>query len=178
MIFTVDIVLSSQDYDYFYDYADFTSKPGNRPTTSPAPGTTEKNDITQVSVPLSSQNLTISTSDDNTSPSTNDTTPSKDKGVPSADPPNGTASNTTLSKDEGVLNADPPNGTASSTPSAENEKNQPSEEEDGAGAAVVVPSITKPVRDLRQKRCRSGYVPNGDGRCRRASRPWLARLLP
>lgn len=171
-------MLSSQDYDYFYDYADFTSKPGNRPTTSPTTGTTEKNDIAQTSEPLS-QNSTISTSNDNTSPSTNDTTPFKDEGVPDADLSNGTASDTTLSKDKGVPGADPSNGTASSTPSAdnENEKSQPGEE-DGAGTTVIVPSITKPLRDLRQKRCRSGYVPNGNGRCRRASRPWLARLLP
>lgn len=152
MIFTVNFVLlPSQDYDYFYDYADFTIKPINRPITS---STTAKSNITQVSEP---QNPTVSTSVDNTSPSS--------------------PSDTTLSKDERIPNADPSNGTVSSTPNADNDKDQPSEEEDGAG--TISPTTVKPVHALRsQKRCKSGYVPNGDGRCRRASRPWLTRLLP
>ncbi|XP_024880592.1 uncharacterized protein LOC112460218 [Temnothorax curvispinosus] len=168
------------DYDYFYDYADFTLKPGNRPTTtSPATSTTEKNDIMQVSEPIPSQNSTVSASAGDTSPSASDATPSKDEEAPppDADPSNGTASDTTPSKDEGIPNADRSNGTASSTPNADNDKGQPSEEEDGVGTA---PSTTvKAVHALRsQKRCKSGYVPNGNGRCRRASRPWLTRLLP
>jgi len=175
MIFTV---LPSQDYDYFYDYADFTVKPGNRPTTSSATGTTEKNDITQVTEPLSSQNSTVSASIDNTSSVTIDTTLSKDEGVSNADPSNGTASNTTLSKDEGIPNVDPSNGIASSTPNADNDdKSQSSEEETGTGTASS--TAVKSVHALRsQKRCRSGYVAHSDGRCRRVSRPWLTRLLP
>ncbi|XP_071568137.1 uncharacterized protein [Temnothorax nylanderi] len=170
------------DYDYFYDYADFTLKPGNGSTTSPATSTTEKNDIMQVSEPIPSQNSTVSASAGDTSPSASDATPSKDEEAPpDADPSNGTASDTTPSKDEGIPNADRSNGTASPTPNADNDndKGQPSEEEeeDGVGTA---PSITvKAVHALRsQKRCKSGYVPNGNGRCRRASRPWLTRLLP
>ncbi|XP_077281533.1 uncharacterized protein LOC143908097 [Temnothorax americanus] len=150
------------DYDYFYDYADFTLKPGNRPTTtSPATSTTEKNDIMQVSEPIPSRNSTVSASAGDPSPTASNATPSKDEEAPP--------------------DADRSNGTASSTPNADNDNNdkgQPSEEEeDGVGTA---PSTTvKAVHALRsQKRCKSGYVPNGNGRCRRASRPWLTRLLP
>ncbi|XP_011707133.1 PREDICTED: uncharacterized protein LOC105462308, partial [Wasmannia auropunctata] len=175
----------SQDYDYFYDYADFTVKPGNKPTTtSPATTSTEKNDITQVPEQLPSQNSSVPASVANTSPAaaTGDTTLSQGEGIPSADPSNGTASDTTLSQGEGIPSADPSNGTASdTTPNADNDdddKSQPGEEEDGAGSASS--TTVKPVHALRsQKRCRSGYVPTGDGRCRRASRPWLlSRLLP
>ncbi|XP_011689964.1 PREDICTED: uncharacterized protein LOC105451291 [Wasmannia auropunctata] len=152
------------DYDYFYDYADFTVKPGNKPTTtSPATTSTEKNDITQVPEQLPSQNSSVPASVANTSPAaaTGDTTLSQGEGIPSADPSNGTASDTTPNADND-----------------DDDKSQPGEEEDGAGSASS--TTVKPVHALRsQKRCRSGYVPTGDGRCRRASRPWLlSRLLP
>lgn len=138
--------------------------------TSSMTGTTEKNNVMQVSEPLLSQNSTVSAS--NTNSSTSDTTLFKDEGVPNADA-NGTASDTMLSKDEGILNVDSSIGTV--TPNAD--KDQPNEGEDGAGVASSI--TTKPVYAPRsQKRCKSGYVPNGNGRCRRASRPWLTRLLP
>ncbi|XP_011878269.1 PREDICTED: uncharacterized protein LOC105567765 [Vollenhovia emeryi] len=161
------------DYDYFYDYADFTVKPGNRPTTGPTTaGTTERNDITQAAEPVPPLNSI-------TAASVGDA-----NGVASAAPSNGTASDATpLSQGAGIPDAaDSSNGTAGSAPNADknDDKSQPSEqeqEEDGAGTA---PSATaRPAHGPRsQKRCKSGYVPNGDGRCRRASRPWLTRLLP
>lgn len=140
------------DYDYFYDYADFTIKPGgNRPTTS---STTMKNDITEISEPLLSSNSTIATSLDNI---------------------NSTERNTTLSNDEEIPNADPSNGIANSTSNTDNDKSQSSEENEEFEATVASSSIKPGLRS--QKRCKSGYVPNGNGRCRRASRPWLS-LLP
>ncbi|XP_018398594.1 PREDICTED: uncharacterized protein LOC108776474 [Cyphomyrmex costatus] len=168
------------DYDYMYDYADFTIKPSNKPTTSSTTGTTEKNDITQVSEPLLPQNSTDLASANNTSAIASNTTLSNGEGVPNVTLSNGIESNNkTLSKDEEIPNTDPSIGTASSTPNTDNDddKSQPGEEEDGVG---ITPSTTvKPAHAVRsQKRCKSGYVPNGDGRCRRASRPWLSRLLP
>ncbi|KAL0128669.1 hypothetical protein PUN28_003800 [Cardiocondyla obscurior] len=161
------------DYDYFYDYADFTVKPGVRPTTSSTTGiTTEKNDILQEPLELQTSTSVV----DVTSPHPSATTISKDEGI-HADLSNSTASDTSL-KDQETSNADPSNSVVSSTPNVvDNDKSsQPGVEEDGAATA---PSTVKSVPFLRsQKRCRSGYVPNGDGRCRRASRPWLTRLLP
>lgn len=144
--------LSSQDYDYFYDYADFTIKPGgNRPTTNP---TTEKSNITGISEPLSPLNSTISTTFGNLN-STEDTT---------------------LSNDEEIPNANPSNGIANLTSNMDNDKSQSSEENGGPEAAIASSAMMKSA--LRsQKRCKSGYIPNGTGRCRRVSRPWLS-LLP
>lgn len=140
------------DYDYFYDYADFTIKPGgNRPTTS---STTKKNDITEISEPLLSPNSTIATSLDNI---------------------NSTERNTTLSNDEEIPNTDPSNNIVNSTSNADNNKSQSNEENEEFEAIVASSSIKPALRS--QKRCKSGYVPNGNGRCRRASRPWLS-LLP
>ncbi|XP_018045952.1 PREDICTED: uncharacterized protein LOC108685598 [Atta colombica] len=155
------------DYDYLYDYADFTIKPpGNRPIVS---STTEKNDATQVFEPLPSQNSTVSTPINNTSP-TSDIMLSE-----GATPSNDTKNDKTLSKDEEIPNADPLIGTTSSTPNADNDdnKNQPSEKEAETG---TTPSTTiKSAHVVRsQKRCKFGYVPNGNGRCR----SWLNRLLP
>jgi len=162
--------LLSQDYDYLYDYADFTIKPpGNRPIVS---STTEKNDATQVFEP--SQNSTVSLmSINNTSPTTSDIMLSE--GAPNATPSNDTKNDKTLSKDEEIPNADPLIGTTSSTSNADNNdnKNQPSEKEAETG---TTPSTTvKSAHVVRsQKRCKFGYVPNGNGRCR----SWLNRLLP
>ncbi|XP_029174261.1 uncharacterized protein LOC114942935 [Nylanderia fulva] len=141
------------DYDYFYDYNDFTVKPGgNRPTPS---STTKKNDITEISEPLLSPNSTVSTSLDNI---------------------NSTEYNTTLPNTEEIPNADSSNGITNSTLNADNDKSQSSEENKEFEATVASSSISRPA--LRsQKRCKSGYIPNGNGRCRRASRPWFS-LLP
>ncbi|XP_070167818.1 uncharacterized protein [Polyergus mexicanus] len=142
------------DYDYFYDYADFTIKPGG---SKPIPSsTTENSDITGVSESLSSPNLTVSTSSGNV---------------------NSTEyRNTTLPNDEEIPNVDPSNGIANLTSNVDNDKSQSSEENGESKAAVASSSMMKSaVRS--QKRCKSGYIPNGNGRCRRARRPWLS-LLP
>ncbi|EZA48487.1 hypothetical protein DMN91_012823 [Ooceraea biroi] len=152
------------DYDYFYDYADFTVKPGSRPTTSPTTKITEKNDIAETTEPVSLQNSTISNPPPNNINSTEqNTTLSNNEEMPSVDQSNGT----TIS----ISNADD-----KSQESQESQESQSSEEDSGTEA--VTSSITmKPLRILRsQKRCKSGYIPNGDGRCRRASRPWLSLL--
>lgn len=169
-------MLLSQDYDYLYDYADFTIKPpGNRPIVSSTTETTEKNDVTYVSEPLS-QNSTVSPFINNISLTTSDITLSE--GAPNVNPSNGTGSDKTPSKDEEISNTDLLIGTTSSTPNADNDddKSQSGEEEAGAG---TTPSTTvKPAHAVRsQKRCKSGYVPNGDGRCRQANRPWLRHLI-
>ncbi|KAL6447049.1 hypothetical protein ACFW04_001420 [Cataglyphis niger] len=139
------------EYDYFYDYADFTVKPdGSRPTPS---STTENSNIAGVSESLS-PNSTVSTSFGNNSTEYH---------------------NTTLSNAEGIPEVDPPNGIANLT-NTDNDKNQSSEENVESKAAVAFSSIMKSA--LRsQKRCKSGYIPNGNGRCRRARRPWLS-ILP
>jgi hypothetical protein len=148
-----------QDYDYFYDYADFTIKP-IKPITRTTTDSTEKNDIAETTEALSLQNSTVATFPDNK---------------------NSTERNTTLSNNEEMLNADQSNGTTISISNADdkNEESQSSEENSGPEIVTVISPVTmKPLRILRsQKRCRSGYIPNGDGRCRRASRPWLS-LLP
>lgn len=153
------------DYDYLYDYADFTIKPlGNKPIVS---STTEKNDVTQVFESLPSQNSTVSTSVNNTS----DITLSEE--ASNANPSNGTENDKTSSKDEEILNGDPLIGITSSTPNANNDdnKSQPGEKETGTTPSTTVKSAHA-VRS--QKRCKFGYVPNGNGRCR----SWLNRLLP
>ncbi|EFN72510.1 hypothetical protein EAG_13433 [Camponotus floridanus] len=144
------------DYDYFYDYSDFTIKPGgNRPTTSPTTSsTTEKDDITGVSEPLSPLNSTASTTFGNIN----------------------STEHSTLSNDEKIPNANPSNGIANLTSIMDNDKSQSSEENEEPEAIVASSAMMKSA--LRsQKRCKSGYTPNGNGRCRRVSRPWLS-LLP
>lgn len=151
----INVILSSQDYDYFYDYADFTIKPGgNRPTTHTNPTTsptTEKSNITGMSEPLSPLNSTTFGNINSTE-------------------------YTTLSNDEEIPNANPSNGIANLTSSMDNDKSQSSEENGGPEAAIASSAMMKSA--LRsQKRCKSGYIPNGNRRCRRVSRPWLS-LLP
>ncbi|XP_050464179.1 uncharacterized protein LOC126858145 [Cataglyphis hispanica] len=140
------------EYDYFYDYADFTVKPdGSRPIPS---STTENSDIAGVSESLS-PNSTVSTSSGNNSTEYH---------------------NTTLPNDEEIPNVDPSNGIANSTSNTDNDKSQSSKENIESKAAIAFSSMMKSA--LRsQKRCKSGYIPNGNGRCRRARRPWLS-ILP
>ncbi|XP_012234017.1 uncharacterized protein [Linepithema humile] len=146
------------DYDYFYDYADFTIKPSNRPTTSTTTKTTEKNDTAEVTEPSIIPSSFISTL---------------------IDIVNSTELNATSLNDKETPNADPSNGTVNSTSNAGSDESQSSEEDGESGTVVIAPSTTvKPVHALRsQKRCKSGYIPNGRGRCRRASRRRLS-LLP
>lgn len=148
-----------QDYDYFYDYADFTIKPGNRPTTSSTTEATEKTDVAVTTEHLSSQNSTISSSENINSTEQSLTTLSGNEEVP--------------------LNADQSNGTTISFADDKSQDSQSSEEDGPSEAVTVISTIPmKPLRILRsQKRCKSGYVPNGDGRCRLAGRPWLS-LVP
>jgi len=159
-IFTFDVALLLQDYDYFYDYADFTIKP-IKPITGSTTETTEKNDIAETTEALSLQNST--------------------EHATFPDNKNSTEENTTLSNNEETLNPDRSNGTTISISNADdkNQETQSSEENSGPEIVSVTSPITmKPLRILRsQKRCKSGYIPNGDGRCRRASRPWSS-LLP
>lgn len=147
------------DYDYFYDYADFTIKPGNRPTTSSTTEATEKTDVAVTTEHLSSQNSTISSSENINSTEQSLTTLSGNEEVP--------------------LNADQSNGTTISFADDKSQDSQSSEEDGPSEAVTVISTIPmKPLRILRsQKRCKSGYVPNGDGRCRLAGRPWLS-LVP
>ncbi|XP_025268773.1 uncharacterized protein LOC105259462 isoform X2 [Camponotus floridanus] len=153
---TFRVGVITNDYDYFYDYSDFTIKPGgNRPTTSPTTSsTTEKDDITGVSEPLSPLNSTASTTFGNIN----------------------STEHSTLSNDEKIPNANPSNGIANLTSIMDNDKSQSSEENEEPEAIVASSAMMKSA--LRsQKRCKSGYTPNGNGRCRRVSRPWLS-LLP
>lgn len=153
-------MLPLQDYDYFYDYADLTIKPSNRPTTSTTTKTTEKNG-TEVTEPSIFPSSFISTLIDiiNSTESRNATS-LNDKETPNADPSNGTVNST-------------------SNAGSDSDESQSSEEDGESGTVVIVPSTTvKPVHALRsQKRCKSGYIPNGHGRCRRANRLRLS-LLP
>ncbi|XP_020282594.1 uncharacterized protein LOC109854171 isoform X3 [Pseudomyrmex gracilis] len=135
------------DYDYFYDYADFTIKPSNNDKPGANFTTTEKNDITEISELFSfSKNSTVSISPD-----------------------------TTNSTERFIADA------ASSTSNANNNNNKDwlSEENNNQSSAVVVVSsnMAKPTQVRSQKRCKSGYIPTGNGQCRRASRP-LSWLLP
>lgn len=145
------------NYDYFYDYADFTIKPvSSEPSiTSTTTKTTEKNDIAEVTEPSIISSSFISTF---------------------IDIINSTAHNATSLNDEETSIADPSNGTVNSMSNAD--ESQSSEKDGESGTVVIVPSTTvKSVYALRsQKRCKSGYTPNGNGRCRRANRRWLSLL--
>ncbi|EFN82231.1 uncharacterized protein LOC105185333 [Harpegnathos saltator] len=146
-----EILEDYTDYDYFYDYADFTVKPSNKPTSS----STEKNDVTQMVEPAFLQNSTASGSPVN---STN----SIDEVTPDIDPSNGTVNST--------LNIDYENQS-----SGENRPVSVDIRVSSILASSTAPITLKPVQTLRsKKRCKSGYIPIGNGRCRRTNRRWLS----
>lgn len=135
-----------QDYDYFYDYADFTIKPSDGDKLSANSTITEKNDITEISELPSLQNSTV--------PISPDTINSTERFIADA---------------------------ANLTSNANNNKNKDSLSEEISdlqqSSAVVSSTMAKLTQVRSQKRCKSGYIPTGNGRCRRASRP-LLWLLP
>ncbi|XP_014478313.1 PREDICTED: uncharacterized protein LOC106746321 [Dinoponera quadriceps] len=161
-----EILEDYTDYDYFYDYADFTIKPSERPTSSStsAGSTEEESDVAQTVESALSENPTASSA----SPPVNSTSNSIDQETPSVDP--------SL------------NGTVNSTSNTDT-KNQPSEENgpeliDSALSTTLAfstPPVSTPkpyVQALRsRRRCKTGYIPTGNGRCRRTNRRWLS-LLP
>lgn len=151
-------MLSLQDYDYFYDYADFTIKPSDRPTTISTTEVTEVNDIMNVTQSVLSLNSTISELSVNTTNS--------------------------ASSNPEILNANPLNNATNSITNLtsnidDNDKNQLNEEDKSEShifaSSALLTTVKPAVRS--KKRCKSGYVPNGNGRCRRSNRRWLS-LLP
>ncbi|KAG7203318.1 hypothetical protein KM043_010406 [Ampulex compressa] len=157
------------DYDYFYDYADFTVKPGKPITAS------------TTSEPLSVANGTSSTADKfeettvsmlNESLTVDSDSASLDKIEETTESP---ASN--LDDDASMINV------SSTSQKAEMTDKIASAADDGVAASTSLdatstePSVEKQAHQAPRKRCRSGYLPVGKGRCRRLQRRQV-QLLP
>lgn len=139
------------EYDYIYDYADFTIKPINKPTTEPtlqiSSGTTEG--LTEISDSASENSTYVS---------------------------NSTVEETTVSFDAGqtndTLSVSSSERTMNSTTEEKISESRINEETPFLGLAKDSSS-----KRLSGKRCRSGYSPDGKGRCRRQSQRRLS-LIP
>ncbi|XP_071868957.1 uncharacterized protein isoform X1 [Bombus fervidus] len=163
------------EYDYFYDYADFTLKPIVKPTTS----------TTTTTETVPSEQIDVSETPD--SSSQNSTFPSISE----------TNTNSTIENAEILLpvDAEKTNETlaSSSTESLENstsddsilrmrlsdkitnlfeDKMENPTKHDNWGSSTENPS-----KRLSRKRCKLGYSPDGKGRCRRLSQRKLS-LIP
>ncbi|CAL7949576.1 unnamed protein product [Xylocopa violacea] len=169
------------EYDYFYDYADFTLKPIDKPTTSTTTNaitteatssafeTTEKvNDTERPGSSLNSTSLST-----NEFPSANSTTEIAEV-LPLSDvesknetitiPSNGNSEN---SSNEGALKRRINDKT----------RNLFETDEDASQKNDDELSTDNPSKRISKKRCRSGYTPDGRGRCRRSSQRRLS-LIP
>lgn len=162
-------MLSLQDYDYFYDYADFTIKPGNRPTTSSTTEiSTEKTKVTEIVDNSSVQHSTSTTSSTFSDEIGNSTEPNITIVVYDGEKP----TTTILSSSENVTSLN----------SSDIDKTQLSDN-DGSESSTVASStmqstVTEPVQNLRGKRrCRSGYIPDYHGRCQPLS-ALLLKIMP
>ncbi|XP_072745874.1 uncharacterized protein [Anoplolepis gracilipes] len=182
----------------FYDDIDSTKHNTTLPNDEEIPNvpSTMEQNITGVSEPLSLSNSTISTFSGNINSTEHNTTLPNDEEIPNVPSTmeknitgvsqllslsnstistfsgniNSTERNITLPNDEKIPNANSSNSIMNLT--SNNDKSQPNKEKGEATASSIRKSVLR-----SQKRCKSGYIPNGNGRCRRTSRPWLS-LLP
>ncbi|XP_043255009.1 uncharacterized protein LOC122398841 [Colletes gigas] len=175
------------EYDYFYDYADFTVKPTVKPTTS----STASESTTQVSSSVteeadpsgtseSVQNSTIA--DENNEFLIGNSTVDDAIVPPSADAEksNDTAAVSLTEKPEDSINE---NVTVKARVN-DKTRNTFEDDEDPAEQNPGGSSTDNPTKKLTKRRCKSGYSPDGKGRCRRSSHrrlsfiPLAMRLAP
>nr|XP_003707454.2 PREDICTED: uncharacterized protein LOC100881220 [Megachile rotundata] len=160
------------EYDYFYDYADFTLKPTVKPTTSttesasPSSGTTDASETPD----SSSQNSTVLSSTDSLTNLTNDAT-----NLTSTDAEKTNATTATLSTEntEDLISI---NDTSKATVK-NNARNISDEDDEDLAKRIEGGSTRNPLTRLSRKRCRTGYSKDGKGRCRRQSQRRLS-LIP
>lgn len=173
-----DLLDDYTDYDYFYDYADFTIKPILTSTTaspssdkpsdvasSSVSETTEKTDATEAA-DTTSQNLTL-----NSKPTSENT--AEETGLSAATPveqieevvTNATAdaedsSDVKTRSNGSVVDATDNNANTSTTQRTNLDE-----------------LLGKPMPQLGRRRCKSGYSPSGNGRCRRRRLPVVPLAL-
>nr|XP_034192764.1 uncharacterized protein LOC117610013 [Osmia lignaria] len=164
------------EYDYFYDYADFTVKPIVKPTTSTTESalpsfneTTERVDVsgTPDSPSINSTLLSSTNGSLNANATTEDTT------IPVsmiAEKINVTTGILSTESTEGLIKI---NDTLKTRVNDKNKNFFDDNDEDSA-----VQTFTRgPSTKLPEKRCRNGYTRDGKGRCRRLSQRRLS-LIP
>ncbi|XP_017890179.1 uncharacterized protein LOC108631021 isoform X1 [Ceratina calcarata] len=156
-----DLLDDYTEYDYIYDYADFTIKPIGKPTT----GTTTTTEPA-LSVSSETTDRLIDTSDSLSENSTYVSTSSTEEA-------------TTVSFDAGQTNET--TGEEKTSKKRIDEKTTDPFENDEWDATTrrVNGQLSRNVSSKRLpgKRCRSGYSPDGKGRCRRQSQRRLS-LIP
>ncbi|XP_076762408.1 uncharacterized protein LOC143430207 [Xylocopa sonorina] len=170
------------EYDYFYDYADFTLKPIDKPTTSTTTSaittevtssafeTTEK--VNDTETPDSSLNSTsLSTSK---LPNENATTEITEV-LPSADVESKNETITIPSSDDSENSSN--KGNASKRKINDKTRNLFETDEDASQENDGGLSTDNPSKRISRKRCKLGYSPDGRGRCRRLSQRRLS-LIP
>ncbi|XP_003395852.2 uncharacterized protein LOC100645487 isoform X1 [Bombus terrestris] len=163
------------EYDYFYDYADFTLKPIVKPTTSTTT-TTETVPSEQINVSetpdSSSQNSTFSSISET---NTNSTAENAEILLPvDAEKTNETlASSSTGSLENSTSDGDILRMMLSDKIKNlfEDKKEDPTRHDNWGS------STENPSKRLSRKRCKLGYSPDGRGRCRRLSQRKLS-LIP
>lgn len=163
------------EYDYFYDYADFTLKPIVKPTTSttesasPSAETTEKVDASETPDSSSENSTVLSSTDGLLANLTNDPLAPTD-----AEKVNGTTAILSTENTEDLISI---NDTSKATVNSKT-KNMFDEDDEDLSERIEGGSSTRsPLTRLSQKRCRTGYSKDGKGRCRRLSQRRLS-LIP
>ncbi|CAK9808567.1 hypothetical protein ANTPLA_LOCUS5825 [Anthophora plagiata] len=166
------------EYDYFYDYADFTVKPIVKPTTSTTTQATisasesiENVDVAETA-DSSSQNSTFLLTSD--SSNVNSTAEVTEISIP-ADTEERNETLATLS----LENPENPTNEVNALKTRNDDETSDLfdvDEEDSAEKKNERSAMENPLKKFG-KRCRSGYSPNGKGRCRRLSQRRLS-LIP
>ncbi|XP_076166397.1 uncharacterized protein LOC143146203 isoform X2 [Ptiloglossa arizonensis] len=163
------------EYDYFYDYADFTVKPIVKPTTSSA--STES--TTPVSSSETEEEANAAETSDSVQNSTlvaevdaslNANTTVDDVNVSSSVVPEKPNETPSIEKPDDSIDKN------ATLKARINDKtgNNFQVDEDPAEQSISVSSINNTTRKLTKRRCRSGYSPDGKGRCRRLSQRQLS----
>ncbi|KZC06304.1 PREDICTED: uncharacterized protein LOC107194542 [Dufourea novaeangliae] len=152
------------EYDYIYDYADFTVKPSQKPTVAPihteppttldtaspvSEITTVESDTTDATVSSSSESSIVSFIVGDTNVTVTVDTEEPD------------VSSTEKTEDSTNENVDTRNASVKGNDGQEN---------------MVLSSAGNSTKSI-VKRCRTGYIPDGKGRCRRLSQRRLS-LIP
>ncbi|XP_017757424.1 PREDICTED: uncharacterized protein LOC108548813 [Eufriesea mexicana] len=166
------------EYDYFYDYADFTIKPIVKPTTSTTTTTTETTLLTsEITEAIASeisnstlQNSSFSAIELNTNSTIESTVLSS---------VNATETNETLAdlSNENSENSTNAENTSRIRVNNKTKKLFDNGEETSTKQKEWRLSTEDSSNKLSRKHCRSGYSPDGKGRCRRLSQRKLS-LIP
>lgn len=162
------------EYDYFYDYADFTLKPTGKPTTSTTESASPSSEVTDASETpdSSSQNSTVLSSTDGSL--TNLTNDATNLTSTDAEKINATTAILSTENTEDLISI---NDTSKATVNNNTRDISDEDDEDLAKRIEGGSSTRSPLTRLSHKRCRTGYSKDGKGRCRRLSQRRLS-LIP